>query len=90
MAIVKLNWKSPSEKKMADFIETKSEELQKEFCDACASLDENKKIVINKSNARKWLVKKFDGTDEIEWEDRPTEKEKKLSGAERIGKFLKK
>ena len=90
MAKVILDWKAPSESKMADFSETLSEELQLEFCNACAKLDDKGKVVINKSKAKKWLVEKFDGTGEIEWKNRPVQKAKKLSGAERIGRFLKK
>lgn len=89
MAKFKLDWKTPSETKMADLVETLSEKEQMEFCEVCASLNEKDKVVINKSKAKKWLTDKFDGTDMIEWKNRPTPKEKKLSGAERIGKWLR-
>ena len=37
------------------------------------------KVVINKTKAREWLTSHFDGTDEIEWINRPVKKEKKLN-----------
>ena len=85
--IVTLNWKAPSESKMADFVDTLDIETKKEFAKTCAS-KENGKCKINKSMARKWLTEKFDGTDKIKWENRPEKKVKKVSGAERICRWL--
>ena len=88
MAKAILNWKAPSEKVMADLMETWEEEMQIEFANACGSIVDDK-VVINKTKAREWLTSHFDGTDEIEWINRPVKKEKKLSGADRIGKWLR-
>lgn len=90
MSEVTLNWKAPSISKIADFMETKSEEMQIDFAKACATIGEDNKVTINYTNARKWLTEKFDETGEITWENRPTAKPKKLSGADRIAQWLKK
>lgn len=85
---VVLDWKAPSEKKIADFMEQFDVDKMIAFANAC--VDENDKF--NRSKAKAWLVKEFDKTDYIEWKNRPETKEKKLSGAKRIAawKNLKK
>lgn len=88
MASVTLDWKAPSERKMADFVGKLSDEKKKSFAKACVEKNEDGKITINKSNAKKWLTKEFDGTNEIEWKKRPEKKEKKMSGADTIASWL--
>lgn len=88
MAKVILDWKTPSERKMADFVGALSDEMKKEFASACVDTKDGK-VIINKSRAKKWLVSKFDNTDEIEWKNRPVKKTKKLSGADTIAEWLK-
>ena len=87
MAKVTLDWKAPSEKKMADFVQDLSVEMKKDFANACVEKKDGK-VVINKSKAKKWLVAKFDNTDEIEWLKRPEKKVMKKSGADRIAEWL--
>lgn len=87
MAKVTLDWKSPSERKMADFVGLLSDEDKKSFATACATKVDNK-VKINKSKAKKWLTDKFDNTDDIEWTNRPEKKAKKQSGADAIAEWL--
>ena len=88
MAKVVLDWKAPSERKMADFVGTLSDEKKKSFAEACVGRKEDGKVEINKAKAKKWLTKEFDGTDEIQWEKRPEKKQKKMSGADTIASWL--
>ena len=88
MAKVVLDWKAPSEKKMADFVGELTDEKKKSFAEACVSRKEDGKVVINKAKAKKWLTENFDNTDEIEWNGRPTKREKTKSGADRIAEWL--
>lgn len=87
MAKVTLDWKAPSERKMADFVGTLSNEMKREFAKACVEKKEGKNV-INKSKAKKWLVSKFDNTDDIEWLKRPEKKVKRTSGADTIAEWL--
>ena len=87
MAKVTLDWKAPSESKMADFVGELSNEMKKDFAKACVEVKEGK-TVINKSNAKKWLVKHFDNTGDIEWLKRPEKKASKKSGAVTIAEWL--
>ena len=87
MAKVTLDWKSPSERKMADFVGTLNNADKKAFAEACVEKKDGK-ITINKSKAKKWLVEKFDETKEIEWLNRPIPKEKRQSGASVIAEWL--
>lgn len=87
MATVTLDWKTPSEKKMADFVTKLSDDKKKAFAKACVEMKEGKPT-INKSKAKAWLTEEFDGTDEIEWKNRPEKKEKPKSGADRIAEWL--
>lgn len=88
MAKVTLDWKAPSERKMADFVGELSNEMKKDFAKACVETNKEGKTVINKSNAKKWLVKHFDNTDDIEWLKRPVKKESRKSGAVTIAEWL--
>ena len=87
MAKVVLDWKAPSERKMADFVGTLSDAKKKEFAEACVD-KKGEKATVNKANAKKWLVDNFDGTDKIEWKNRPKKKEKKMSGVDTIAGWL--
>ena len=87
MAKVTLDWKAPSERKIADFLGGLNDEMKKEFAEACITIKDEKPI-FNKSKAKKWLVDKFDNTDEIEWKNRPEKKVKKLSGVDTIAGWL--
>lgn len=87
MAKVTLDWKAPSERKMADFVGGLDNEKKKAFATACVTKKDGK-VSINKSKAKKWLVDNFDNTDDIEWNNRPEKKVKKLSGADTIAEWL--
>ena len=87
MAKITLDWKTPSERKMADFVKELSDDMKKAFAKACVEIKDNK-ATINKAKAKKWLTEKFDGTDEIEWKGRPEKKEKKVSAADTIAQWL--
>lgn len=94
--LFELDWKVPSDNKMADFMEKQSEEMQIEFANECCTLDEKGEPKINKKNARDWLVNHFDGKNDeegnpmITWKNRPAKKDRPLSGAKRIAQWLKK
>lgn len=91
-----LDWKAPSQKVMADIMENMlSVEEQIVFAEACATLDENDNVTLDKKKGRDWLYSKFkdvvkDGKEIIEWKNYPTPKERPKSGAERIGDILRK
>ena len=87
MAKISLDWKAPSESKMADFVEGLDNTMKKEFATTCVEKKDGK-AVVNRSKAKKWLVSKFDNTDAIEWKNRPEKKEKKMSGADTIAEWL--
>lgn len=87
MVKVKLDWKAPSEKKMADFVEELDNAMKKDFATSCVEVNDGK-VKINRSKAKKWLVEKFDKTGEIEWKNRPEKKAKTMSGATRIAEWL--
>ena len=82
-----LDWKVPSERKMADFVGKLEDEMKKEFAETCVVMKDGK-ATINKSKARNWLVEKFDETEDIQWNGRPKKREKSLSGAETIAQWL--
>lgn len=84
---VTLNWKAPSERKMADFVKQFDDEKKKAFALACIEVKDGKGKV-NKAKAKKWLVKEFDNTDYIVWEGRPEKKEKRMSSVDEISMWL--
>lgn len=86
MAKVILDWKSPSDKKMADFVKTLTDEEKKSFAKACSE-KKNGKNTINTTKAKKWLAEKFDGTDDIEWTNRPTGA-RRISAANEVASWL--
>lgn len=87
MAKVVLDWKVPSEKKMKEFVGELDNKMKKSFAEACVSKKDGKNS-INKTKAKAWLTEKFDGTDEIEWKNRPEKKEKVKSSADIIAEWL--
>lgn len=87
MAKVTLDWKAPSEKKMAEYVKTLGEAKMKDFAKACAE-EKDGKPLINKSKAKKWLVENCDNTGDIEWKNRP-KSVRPISGAEEIVSWLK-
>lgn len=87
MAKVTLDWKAPSERKMADFVGGYDDTIKKEFATACVEVKDGKPTII-RSKAKKWLIDKFDNTGEIEWKNRPEKKQKKVSGATTIAGWL--
>lgn len=86
MAKVTLDWKAPSEKKMAQYVGTLGDEKKKSFAKACVEKKEGKSV-INKSKAKKWLVTNCDSTGDIEWKNRPNEV-RPISSAEEIASWL--
>ena len=87
MAKVILDWKAPSERKMADFVGGYDDATKKDFAQTCVVMKEGKPFIV-RSKAKKWLVDKFDNTGEIEWKNRPEKKQKKQSGASDIADWL--
>ena len=88
MEKVILDWKAPSDRKMADFVGQFDDATKKEFAQACMIRKNGKPFVV-KSKAKKWLVEKFDSTEQIEWKNRPQKAKTKTSGAEDIEGWLK-
>ena len=86
MAKVTLDWKAPSERKMADYVEGLGEEQKKDFAKTCVS-EKDGKVSISKGKARKWLLSNCDPSD-IEWKNKPANT-RAMSGAERIASWLK-
>ena len=87
MAKVTLDWKAPSERKMADFVGKLDNAKKKSFALACVEVKDEKKQ-INRAKAKKWLTEQFDGTNDIEWKGRPVKNEKTASGADTIASWL--
>ena len=86
MAKVTLDWKAPSEKKMAEYVGTLGDEKKKEFAKACAEKKDGKNK-INKSKAKKWLIDNCDASGDIEWKGRP-KSVRPVSGADEIASWL--
>lgn len=85
MAKVTLDWKAPSEKKMAEYVKTLGEDKMKNFAKTCVGKKDDK-VIINKSKAKKWLVDNCDEKD-IEWKNKP-KNVRPMSGAEEIASWL--
>lgn len=85
MALVTLDWKAPSEKKMAGYVVTLGDEKKKDFAKACVEQKEGKNV-INKAKAKKWLVANCN-SEEIEWKNKP-KKTRPLSAADEIASWL--
>lgn len=85
MAKVTLDWKAPSEKKMAEYVKTLGEDKMKSFAKACVETNDDK-TSINKSKAKKWLIENCDEKD-IEWKNKP-KNVRPMSGAEEIASWL--
>ena len=83
---VVLDWKAPSEKKMAEYVKDLGNESMKSFAKACVEKKDNKNV-INKSKAKKWLVDNCDSKGDIEWKNRP-QKVRPISGADEIASWL--
>ena len=86
MAKVTLNWKTPSEKKMAEYVGTLEDDKKKDFAKVCVEKKDGKNV-INKSKAKKWLVDKCDSTGDIEWTNRP-KSVRPISAADEIASWL--
>ena len=86
MAKVTLDWKAPSEKKMAEYVKTLGEDKMKSFAKTCVEKNDDK-TSINKSKAKKWLIENCDEKD-IEWKNKP-KNVRPMSGAEEIASWLK-
>ena len=85
MAKVILDWKAPSEKKMAEYVKTLGEDKMKSFAKSGVDKKDGK-VAINKSKAKKWLVDNCDEKD-IEWKNKP-KNVRPMSGAEEIASWL--
>lgn len=85
MEKVTLDWKAPSEKKMAEYVKTLGEDKMKSFANTCVEKNDDK-ISINKSKAKKWLIENCDEKD-IEWKNKP-KNVRPMSGAEEIASWL--
>ena len=83
---VTLDWKAPSEKKMAEYVKELGDEKKKSFAKACVDKKDGK-VIINKSKAKKWLVDNCDSLGDIEWKNRP-KKVRPISGADEIASWL--
>ena len=81
-----LDWKAPSEKKMADYVKKLAKEKRKSFAEACVEAKDGKNI-INKSKAKKWLVDNCDSKGDIEWKNRP-KNARAMSSADLIASWL--
>ena len=86
MAKVTLDWKAPSEKKMAEYVGALGDDKKKEFAKACVEKKDGKNV-INRSKAKAWLVEKCDSTGDIEWKNRP-KSVRPISGADEIASWL--
>lgn len=80
---VELNWKTPSEKKIYEFLENFDDEKKKSFSEACIE-EKDDEIKMNRKNAKKWLTEQFDGTDYITWINRPSVDGKKVSAVQKM------
>lgn len=85
MTKVTLDWKAPSEKKMAEYVKTLGEDKMKSFAKSCVDKKDGK-VAINKSKAKKWLIENCDEKD-IEWKNKP-KNVRPMSGAEEIASWL--
>ncbi len=86
MAKVTLDWKAPSEKKMAEYVKTLGEDKMKSFAKTCVEKSDDDKVSISKSKAKKWLVENCNEKD-IEWKNKP-KNVRPISGAEEIASWL--
>lgn len=85
MAKITLDWKAPSEKKMKEYVKTLDDTMKKSFAEACVEKKDDK-IIINKSSAKKWLVKNANEAD-IEWKNKP-KTSRPISSASEIASWL--
>ena len=84
---ITLNWKTPSEKKIYNFLENFNDEKKKSFSEECIEEDDNGNVKMNRKNAKKWLTKEFDGTDYIKWEGRPADDKKRVSAVSKMAEW---
>lgn len=85
MAKVILDWKAPSEKKMAEYVKTLGEDKMKSFAKACVEKEDDK-VSINKSKAKNWLLENCNEKD-VEWKNKP-KNVRPMSGAQEIASWL--
>ena len=85
MEKITLDWKAPSEKVMKEFVSTLDNKVKKEFAEVCVERNEQGKVVINKSSAKKWLLKNYN--DNITWKNAP-KNARPMSSAEEIASWL--
>ena len=71
--VIEIDWKAPAEGKMLKLVMKLSDEEKKEFADKFTEEKEDK-LVIKKTDAKKWVYKKFKDSDEVKWKNLPKEK----------------
>ena len=85
MAKLVLDWKTPSEKKIADYVSGLDKEKKISFAKECLEKkgDKNK---ISKTKAKKWIIANCDEKD-IEWKNKP-KNAKPMSSADMVASWL--
>ena len=85
MAKVTLDWKSPSDKKMVEYVQTLGEDKKKDFAESCIVKKDGKNI-LSKGKAKKWLLVNAKAED-IEWKNKP-ENTRAMSSADLAASWL--